>query len=103
MKGTRRPLSWWYWYATALLLSAWLLGWEPGAPLALALAGWQIVHYAWRLDSLSHPVVQVRIAHFALLALGSVWPALIWAQIACTWALVLFPRQPAPKVRWRTA
>ncbi|MHC4940083.1 MAG: hypothetical protein ACYTHK_14030 [Planctomycetota bacterium] len=101
MNETKRPLSWWYWYATALLLSAWLLGWKAGAPLALALAGWQIVHYSWRLDSLSAPVVQLRIAHFATLALGAFWPVLIWAHFACAWAAVLFP--PRRALRWQPA
>lgn len=103
MNGSRRPLSWWYWYATALLLSAWLLGWNPGAAFAVALAGWQVVHYSWRLESLHAPVVQLRMAHFALLVLGGAWPVLIWMQFAFAWGAVLFPLPRKSRVRWRTA
>ena len=101
MKGSRRPLSWWYWYATSLLLSAWLLGWNPGAALAVALAGWQVVHYSWRLKSLHAPIVQLRMAHFALLVLGGIWPVLIWMQFAFAWSAVLFGKPNWSRTRWR--
>ena len=104
MQGHRRPLAWWYWYASAVFLTAWALGWAGGAVLALALAGWQIVHYSWRLDSLSSPAVQLRVAHFGLLVLGAVWPVLIATQLVLVWALVLFgERRRKTRVRWRAA
>jgi hypothetical protein len=67
-----------YWQLTALLLTTHFAGWSGGLPAVVALSGVQLAHVAiarcgqWRaLD------VQVRLAFFALLGLGTL-PGMAW-------------------------
>ena len=86
-----RPLDWWYWLATAALLSAALFGWRAMLACTIALAAVQIGHFAVRTGSLASFPVQVRGAYLALLLLG-LWPPLSvvhWVQFVGTWAMVL--------------
>lgn len=63
-----------YWQLTALLLAAHFAGWAHGLSLAMALTGWQAVHFAVVRRTLATLDVQVRIGYAGLLLLGSVGP-----------------------------
>jgi len=103
MRGHRRPISWWFAYATALLLSAWFFGWNPGAALALAVSGVQLVLFTARHDSFGHPDVKLAAAVFGLLALGAAWPVLVAAVCLFSWSTVLFGDLRVRRPRWRPA
>lgn len=64
--------SWWYWLATALALSATVIGRSPlGLPIAIALLVIQAIHFGARRGARSFPV-QVRLAYLAILVAGLV-------------------------------
>lgn len=92
----RFTLKWWYWFAAALPLGAWLYGWTAGLSIAFAAIGAQIVHFAIRTrNPLGFPV-QVPTAFLGLLALGT-WPPfaiLHWLMLGGTSIRLLFDYCP---------
>ena len=93
MIGSRfNDIRWWYWLATATLLSAYL-GADFSAAIfaAIALTAVQLVHFAAREGGLTAFPIQVRGAYLGLLAAG-LYPPLVfihWIQLIGTWAMVL--------------
>lgn len=85
-------LSWWYWLATACLLTAGVFGYPPGFPLAIALTVVQLIHYLLREKNLAAFPIQVRAWYLALLLVAFPEPLqlLYWLPTIGTWALVLF-------------
>jgi hypothetical protein len=87
-----RSIGWWYWLATAGLLTAGVTGWPPGIPASIGLVVVQAVHFAARHRSVTAFPVQVRLAY--LLVLLCFFPPamrpLYWLPVTGTWALVLF-------------
>lgn len=67
-----------YWQLTALLLAAHFAQWSWGLPLAIVLNGVQVAHFAFaRCGRWQALELQVRLAYFGLLGLGSLpglWP-----------------------------
>ncbi len=87
-----KEISWWYWLATAILLSIGLWGVTSAFTLAILLCTLQSVHFAARERSLSAFPVQVRVAYLGLLLIA-LWPPLYfvyWIQFIGTWAMVLY-------------
>ena len=85
-------LSRWYWLVTVILLSAGIYGWDWGIPFAMVLCGIQVMHFAWRTDSITAIPVQVRGAYLLLLAAGLWTPlqSIHLIQLLGTSARVLF-------------
>jgi hypothetical protein len=87
-----RSIAWWYWLATAGLLTAGTLGWSTGVLLAIGLVVVQALHFTVRDRSAASFPVQVRLAY--LLVILSLLPPPLrrfyWLPVIGTWALVLF-------------
>jgi hypothetical protein len=87
-----RSIAWWYWLATAGLLTAGAFGWSIGVLLAIGLVVVQALHFTVRDRSAASFPVQVRLAY--LLVLLSLLPPPLrrfyWLPVFGTWALVLF-------------
>lgn len=85
-------LSWWYWRATAALLTYGVF-WHPlGYCFAGILSIVHLLHFVWREKSLTAFVVQVRLAYLAILIVAA-WEPLRFLYLAPfigTWALVLY-------------
>jgi len=77
MMTTNRDLGWWYWFMTAGLLGAGLLGWTAGVSLAMLLCAVQIAHVIWLTRDVTSFPVQVRAAYLGLLFAG-LWGPLQW-------------------------
>ncbi len=81
-----------YWLATATLLTAGLAGWSPGVSAAIALTIAQLVHFAYREESLRTLTLQVRALYLALLLAG-LWPPLAFLHVLLVigaWVYVLY-------------
>lgn len=87
-----RSVSWWYWLATVLLLSAGVLGWSEGFVFAIGLTLIQLAHFIVRERSVRVFPVQVRIGYLLLLLIALPEPMhwLYWVPTVGTWAQVLF-------------
>lgn len=91
-----RSIAWWYWLASAGLLTAGMAGWPFGATrgflYAIGLTLVQLVHFAWRERSLVAFPLQVRLGYLLLLLIclpPAMW-WLYWLPLLGTWAQVLF-------------
>lgn len=85
-----RELAWWYWLATGVLLTAGVVGWPLGVPLAATLTSLHTVHFALRHRSLRAFPVQVRLGYLAVLGVALAVPPFAWLPMIGTWARVLF-------------
>jgi hypothetical protein len=87
-----RSVDWWYWVATAGLLTAGASGWSSGFALAIGLVVVQALHFTVRDRSASSFPVQVRLAYLLVLLAFLPGPLrrLYWLPVFGTWALVLF-------------
>lgn len=87
-----RSVSWWYWLASACLLTAGLAGWQAGFPLAIGVTIVQVIHFAVRQRSVTAFPVQVRLGYLLLLlvALPAPMQWLYWLPMIGTWAQLLF-------------
>ena len=86
-----RELSWWYWLATAVLLTLGLLADGSFFVAAILLTVWQIIHYRWREGGWSAFPVQVRIGYLLLLLVALPQPMqwLFWVPMIGTWAQLI--------------
>jgi len=88
----RRKMDWYYWLASAALLTAAVLLQAPLAlPAAIGLTVVQLAHFAILSRGLLTFQLQVRIAYLALLLVAA-WPPLrfvLWAPVVGTWAVVV--------------
>jgi hypothetical protein len=85
-------LSWWYWRASAAMLTYGVC-WHPmGYCFAGIISMVHIAHFAWREKSLTAFSVQVRLAYLAILMVAAWEPLriLYLAPFVGTWALVLY-------------
>lgn len=81
-----RTLRWWYWLATAVLLTGSLVAWPELLVWTMAFVALQAAHFAARTGSPHAFPVQTRVAFLGLLAAGA-WPPLAslhWLQLAGT-------------------
>jgi len=87
-----KRISWWYWLATACLLTAGLMGHPIGFPLAIGLTIFQLVHFVIREQSITSFPVQVRLWYLILLLVALPKPvqAIYWAPAIGTWAQLIF-------------
>lgn len=87
-----KTVSWWYWLATACLLTLGVGGYPLAFPLAIALTLIQLLHYLARERNLAAFPIQVRAWYLGLLliALPAPLQPLYWIPTIGTWALVLF-------------
>ncbi len=87
-----KQIDWWYWFATACLLTAGVAGHATGFVLAIGLSGIQLIHFTMREHSLSAFTVQVRF-WFLVLVLAA-WPEpmqiVYWLPVAGTWTRSIF-------------
>ena len=87
-----RSISWWYWLATVILLTAGMCGRPVGFLLAIGLTVLHLIHFCMRERSLVAFPIQVRLGYFLLLliALPENFRWICWVPIIGTWAQVLF-------------
>lgn len=87
-----RSVSWWYWLASACLLTLGLAGWRAGFPLAIGATIVQVIHFAVRQRSVTAFPVQVRLGYLLLLLVALPEPMqwLFWLPTIGTWAQLLF-------------
>ena len=85
-------IGWWYWLATAALLTSGLSGNPAAFHLAIGLTVFQLVHYAIRARSINAFPVQVRFWYLVLLVIALPEPMQLvyWIPAAGTWAQVIF-------------
>ena len=83
-----KQLNWWYWFATACLLTAGLAGYQIGFVLAIGLSLIQLIHFTIREQSITAFPVQVRFWYLALLLAAYPEPMQIiyWLPAVGTWA-----------------
>lgn len=86
-----RRVSWWYWLATAALISCGLTGDSTGFLLAVGLTVVQLAHFVLRERRLAAFPVQLRIAYLLLLLVAMPGPMqwLYWLPGIGTWVQVL--------------
>jgi hypothetical protein len=87
-----KELSWWYWLATACLLTAGVAGDPTGFLLAIGLTVIQLIHFAIREGSVTAFPVQVRFFYLMLLLVALPKPLQIiyWVPLVGTWAQIVF-------------
>lgn len=88
---THKGIAWWYWLATAVLLTAYLAG-VPGArEVAGALLVVQVVHFRLRGRSFTAFSAQIRAAYLAIFVVGMAphLAPLHWIQTIGVWAQVI--------------
>lgn len=87
----QRSIGWWYWLATAILMTAYLVG-VPGAfEGALVLFIVQVAHFRLRDGSFITFPVQIRIGYLAIFVVGMA-PNMVflhWLQTIGVWAEVM--------------
>ena len=85
-------IGWWYWMATACVLSAGVAGHPQAFVLAIGLTVFQLLHFALREGRITAFPVQVRFCYllFLLMALPETMQWLYWVSTVGTWAQVLF-------------
>lgn len=87
-----KQLNWWYWFATACLLTAGLAGYQPGFVLAIGISLIQLTHFTIREQSMTAFSVQVRFWFLMLVlaALPEPMQIVYWLPAAGTWARSIF-------------
>jgi hypothetical protein len=87
-----KELSWWYWLATASLLTVGVAGYPTGFVLAIGLTFVQLLHFALREGGLAAFPVQVRFWYLMLLlvALPEPMRLIYWVPTVGTWAQLIF-------------
>lgn len=87
-----KELSWWYWLATACLLTAGVAGYPFGFTLAIGLTVFQLIHFTIREHSITAFPVQVRFWYLVLLLVALPEPLQIiyWVPTIGTWAQLIF-------------
>ena len=87
-----KDIVWWYWLATAILLTLGIFWSELGFVLAIGLTCFQLLHYAIREASIKAFPVQVRFWYLLLLLVS--FPVfmqwLYWVPLVGTWAQIFF-------------
>ncbi|MFN2353099.1 MAG: hypothetical protein ABR512_01060 [Desulfopila sp.] len=87
-----KNIGWWYWLATAILLTYGVTGNDLGFILAMCLTSVQLLHYINREKSIKAFPVQVRFWYLMLLLISfpesMQW--LYWIPCIGTWAQILF-------------
>lgn len=91
---------WWYWLASAIFLTAGVLGAPIGFQLVIGLTVVQLVHFTLRTRDLSAFPIQVRFAYLLLLLVAYLEPLrlLYWVPTIGTWALVLVGYCPMARI-----
>jgi len=86
-----KSINWWYWLATAAVMTGYLAGMPGARETAAALLVVQIAHFLWRARSLVAFPVQVRLAYLAIFVAGLTpdLAVLHWIQTIGVWAEVL--------------
>ncbi len=84
------PMVWWYWLASASLLTIGVMGWSIGFALAIALTSIQVGHFFAREGSIKAFPVQLRIAYLAILLVAAIEPLnwLYYIPAVGTWLVV---------------
>jgi len=87
-----KELSWWYWLATACMLTAGVAGFKIGFLLAIGLTVFQLIHFSIRENSIGAFPVQVRFWYLMLLliSLPQAMQLLYWVPLVGTWAQLIF-------------
>ena len=87
-----KDIAWWYWLATAGLLTYGVSGHPIGFLLAIGLTVFQLIQYMIRDKSITSFPVQVRIGYLILLIVSLPEPLQFnfWIPTLGTWAQVLF-------------
>ena len=87
-----KELSWWYWLATACMLSAGVAGFPTGFLLAISLTVFQLIHFIIREGSITSFPVQVRFWYLMLLLVSLPQPMqlLYWVPTVGTWVQLIF-------------
>lgn len=87
-----KDIGWWYWLATAVLLTMGIFGNEQGFVWAIGLTSFQLIHYIIREKSLKDFPVQVRFWYLILLiiSLPEAMQWLFWVPSIGTWAQIIF-------------
>jgi hypothetical protein len=87
-----KQVNWWYWFATACVLTIGVAGYKTGFVLAVGVSVIQLVHFLVRERSLMAFTVQVRIVVliYMLAALLDPTQILFWVAVAGTWARSIF-------------
>lgn len=87
-----KDIGWWYWLATAMLLTFGILVNEQGFVLAMGLTCIQLLHYVLREGSIKAFPVQVRFWYLMLLLVSfpRIMQWLYWVPCIGTWAQILF-------------
>jgi len=87
-----KDIGWWYWLATAVLLTMGIFGNEQGFVWAIELTSFQLAHYIIREKSLKAFPVQVRFWYLILLiiSLPEAMQWLFWVPSIGTWAQIIF-------------
>ena len=87
-----KDIGWWYWLATAGLLTFSISGHQTGFMLAIGLTIIQLIHFMLRECSITDFPIQVRLWYLMLLLVA--WPEplqwLYWIPVIGTWAQVIF-------------
>ena len=87
-----KDMGWWYWLATAVLLTFGVFVSDVGFLLAIGLTVFQLGHYITREKSIKAFPVQVRFWYLMLLLVSLPEPMqwLYWVPLIGTWAQILF-------------
>lgn len=87
-----KQLNWWYWFATALVLTTGFAGYETGFTLAVGISVIQLAHFRVRERSLVSFPVQVRfvVLLYFLAAMIDPTKILFGIAVAGTWARSMF-------------
>lgn len=87
-----KDIAWWYWLATATLLTIGMFIDTTGFYLSVVLTIIHTIHYLFREPAITTFPVQVRIAYLSLLVVSLPHQLLIifWIPLIGTWAQVIF-------------
>jgi len=87
-----KDIGWWYWLATAILLTFGILANELGFIFAMSLTSFQLLHYIIREKSMKAFSVQVRFWYLMLLVVSfpELMQWLYWVPCIGTWAQIIF-------------
>jgi hypothetical protein len=87
-----KELSWWYWLATACMLTAGVAGFKIGFLLAIGLTLFQLLHFIIRENNITAFPVQVRFWYLMLLLISLPQPMqlLYWVPLVGTWVQLIF-------------
>ena len=87
-----KDVGWWYWLATAGLLTIGVSGNPLGFILAIALTIFQLIHFVFRERSITAFPIQVRFWYLILLLVAWSEPLqwIYWIPAIGTWAQIIF-------------